>query len=265
MKAKLFITLFLTSAILCFSSAQDRIQFGIRTNLGVFGAKHPNGYELRDENPLRADGYYQYGNIAASMCILTEYTFLKAGDFSMLIQLGIGYDYISFRKKWYFRSGYDSDFTNYSNEQQVIHELTALYLALPLRGSMKFRKLKGSLGVSGSRVVFANSDRTFRYRSGLPLSDWTNEKSQWRAFKDEGAYETANVSYLSHYYGWQGIMSLEYQLKKNIAIGIEFRQFYHSPRLITYLGPGSVRIFNYHGMMWSLSCLFFLDGGRPLR
>ena len=90
MKTKLFTTIFLL--LICFSPtlAQDRLQFGLRSNIGLFGVKHPNGYELIDETLLRVDGFFKYPNIALSAGVLMEYTFFKAGDLSMALQLEFG-------------------------------------------------------------------------------------------------------------------------------------------------------------------------------
>ncbi len=256
MKAKLFTTFLFVLTCLSLSLAQDRLQFGLRSNIGVFGLTHPKGYDIEDKVLGRVDGFYKYPKLAFSLEVLTEYTFMRAGDWSMALQLGLGYNYISFRKEWHFERGYDADFINYTSEQQIIHELEALYLTLPLRGSLKFRKFKGSLGLSGSRVFFASIDRTFRSRSGSPLGEWYMEKKHWRAFKKQKDYNEINTPYLSHLFSLQGIISLEYQITKKLFIGIENRRFYYLPSLHVHFDTNNDGAFFYNGKMWSLSVLF---------
>jgi len=176
----------------------------------------------------------------------------------MAIQTELGYTYTAFKKTWGFKRAFDTDLVNYAAEQQIIHDLKAVYLSLPLRGSMQYKKLKGTLGISVSRVFSATADRNFRNRGGIPLEEWIDNKGHWRSTKKTGSEIELNVPYLSHYFTWQGMMGLEYQLNKNIFVGLELRRFYDSPTLDVQLQANGEdgRSFFYKGDMLSLSFVY---------
>lgn len=256
MKTKSIIIILLLFSFLGPIIAQGHLQFGVRSNIGLFGIKYPRGYELINETLLRKDDYYQYANIAFSGGILMDYTFYKKKDFSMALQAELDYTYTSFKKEWGFQRGFDASLTTYTVDQQVIHKLKAFYLSLPIRGSMQYKKWKGSIGVVGSRVFSATIDRNFRTRSGRPLGEWVDNETHWRSTKKANGDIKTYVPYLSHYYSWQGIMSLEYQLTKNIFIGLEGRRFYHAPSLSLFVNSDDAQVFFFKGDMLSLSFLY---------
>ncbi len=256
MTTRQFISILFLLLLLSPVAAQDRLQFGLRSNIGLFGVRYPKGYELEEENSFRKDDYYQYANLAFTAGVLMEYTFYKKGDFSMAVQTEFGYTYTSFKKVWGFHRGFDETLNTYIRERDIIHDLKAIYLSLPIRGSMQYKRWKGSLGVVGSRVFSATADRNNRTRENVPFTEWVDAKTHWRATKTNNEADELFTPYLTHLYTWQGIMSLEYQLTKNIFIGLEGRRFYRPMSLVSNISLDEAQVFYYKGDMLSLSFLY---------
>lgn len=255
---KIVITIILLFVLLSTATAQEAFRFGFRANMGLFGLKYPPSYELTDEVLRKKDSYTQNANFAFAGGVLVEYTFYRKNDFRMSLQTELGYTYTSFQKVWGFKKDYDTDFVSHASELEIIHNLKALYLSLPIRGSMQYKRWKGSLGVAGSRIFSATADRNARSRVGVPLSEWEDSKTHWRTTKIAGDQNQIQTPYLSNYFTWQGMMSLEYQFTKNIFIGLEARRFFNSPTLYIYTvaNQDDRRGFYYKGDMLSISFVY---------